>query len=94
MAVGTRIRYKKETDNVLTTKNFVTENGLFKGVIQLNTPRVVSVVKVTNYHNGNTTPVSCSEYKDVAAAKRFVKTELKKLGVTFFDEVRNKAVTL
>lgn len=92
MAVGTRIRYTKESGSVLSTKNYVTENGLFKGVIQLDSPRVVSVVKVTDYESGYTTPVSCSEYKDVAAAKRFVKTELKKLGVTFFDEVRNKTV--
>ena len=86
MSQATRIRYKKVSDTSMVSPEYLGGEHVYRGVIALDT-RTCSVERKDD---GVYTPVHVHACKDLIEAKKVIKSYLKSVGVTFYEEARNR----
>lgn len=79
-----RIRYFRQENGELVTKDFMANDIPIKGLMN----ELTRSCSITNLTTGNTMVTFTAN--SLLECKKEMKTQFKKLGVNFFDEVRNK----
>lgn len=88
MVKVTRVRYRKLDPDMLASQDMLGDTMVYRSVIRTDT-RTVAVERLVNEAYE---VVHAKTYDSLAEAKASNKMALKALGVTFYDEVRNKKV--
>lgn len=90
MEKATRIRYKLVDGVYTSTQSFLNSNGALLNIkiTKVESPSIEYMVNVTS----NDAVVMTQNTVTLAKAKALSKVMLKSCGVSFLDEVRNKAV--